>query len=669
MKNRILKPIIIGMMFVVMVFFKLHVDHMDFSASLMHNEKMMRSESLLSKELDLQIEKATNNQVINYDTLNSAIKQYELFIDVIKNDPDREPFFLDILQMAEKKLEAIDDFKRANSLQHNSIRYMDNHIRQTFIVKGVKFFSSEQRLEINRLLEAIHVFGYGEHNMAEEIVLRAKVLDTFPDIAKIQQAKQLFKKHLALLLAEGEKLEQALENIRTLNKSSSAIIAQGTLSLEQNEFSVDQKFSTIIKTTLFFSLILLIIFYFLIDRLLKQEREIKEEIDRATADLRKKNHLLEKYQNTVDKHVIISRSDTNGVITYASRAFCEISGYSKEELLGKGQNIVRHPDMPTELYRELWNTISRKKIWQGEMKNRKKDGTPYWVDVTITPDLDQDGHIVGYSAIRHDITAKKALEKLTATLEQQIYTEVMKNREKTAQMIQQSRLAQMGEMMSMIAHQWRQPLASISAITSTLQLDVVMENYKKAFFEERLEAISELSQHLSFTIDDFREFFKEAKIKTASSCTEMVEGSLGIIEPTLVNKNITVHKEFATDYKLLTYPNEIKQVLLNILKNAEDVLLEKCVEEPAIWITTRCIDDAYAHITIEDNGGGIPEEILSKLFDPYFSTKNKKDGTGLGLYMSKTIIEEHCKGILNVVNTEKGARFEITLPKEEEQHE
>jgi len=188
-----------------------------------------------------------------------------------------------------------------------------------------------------------------------------------------------------------------------------------------------------------------------------------------------------------------------------------------------------------------------------------------------------------------------------------------------------------------------------------------MENYNEAFFKERLESISQLSQHLSSTIDDFRGFFKEHKEMQEATLSEIVEGSIHIIGPTLQTREIELKRHFDGEVSVFTYTNEVKQVILNILKNAEDALLEKEVKDA--WILVSAFkNDCTACLCVEDNAGGIPQKAMEKVFDPYFSTKEAKDGTGLGLYMSKTIIEEHCKGRLGVCNTEHGAKFVIELP-------
>jgi len=264
----------------------------------------------------------------------------------------------------------------------------------------------------------------------------------------------------------------------------------------------------------------------------------------------------------------------------------------------------------------------------------------------------------------NEIKAKtKELEDINRELQELVLAEVYKNREQTLQIIQQSKLAQMGEMLNMIAHQWRQPLASISAISGTLSLDIMMDNYKADFFQAKLDSIDELANYLSRTIDDFRNFFKNDKKLEHGDLKDIVEKSFKIIAPCIETKNITINTDIDDGIFVYTYITEIKQVLLNIIKNAEDVLLEEKVANATIWVKGRK-NGKYAELTIEDNGGGISEGIIGKIFEPYFSTKKDKEGTGIGLYMSKTIIEEHCKGKITVENGSYGAKFTINIPLE-----
>jgi len=254
------------------------------------------------------------------------------------------------------------------------------------------------------------------------------------------------------------------------------------------------------------------------------------------------------------------------------------------------------------------------------------------------------------------------LEEINNSLESKITLEVQKNRKKDKQLLEQSRMAQMGEMMSMIAHQWRQPLSAISSTSAGINLKAKLNKLDKTTCIELTDKISDYAQHLSSTINDFRDFFKPNKERKETTFTELLNGVLKIVEVSIENKNIKIIKKFSSNKTFHTYPNEIKQVILNLLHNAEDILIEKNIENPQIEINT------YENkITISDNGGGIDENIIDKVFDPYFSTKKQKNGTGLGLYMSKTIIEEHCSGKLCVHNDENGAVFTIIL--EEDNYE
>ncbi len=244
----------------------------------------------------------------------------------------------------------------------------------------------------------------------------------------------------------------------------------------------------------------------------------------------------------------------------------------------------------------------------------------------------------------------------------QVKNEVEKNRQKDQQMLEQSKHAQMGEMLSMIAHQWRQPLTAIGATSISLNIKARFNELIADEVIEKTEKISEYAQHLSTTIEDFRDFFKKNKEIKEVDYDELINSVLGIVEISIRNKDIKIVGELNCREKFETYPNEIKQVILNLLKNAEDILVEQKVEHPIIKISTYQENENFI-LEISDNGGGVPESVMKNIFNPYFSTKKEKNGTGLGLYMSKTIIEDHCGGKLTVSNNEEGAVFRINLGK------
>jgi len=255
---------------------------------------------------------------------------------------------------------------------------------------------------------------------------------------------------------------------------------------------------------------------------------------------------------------------------------------------------------------------------------------------------------------------KEKIQLLNSSLEQRVKVEVQKNREKDRLMLSQSRLAQMGEIISMIAHQWRQPLNSLSLLNQTVLLKYErgkLNDQTIDFFKiHSKKQIHEMSK----TIDDFRDFFKPERVKTEFLLNKMVVDTIALVKPIFIANNINIEFNQKNEYIILGYENELGQAILNILNNAKDILIEKNIDVKKI----RIIIEEYAGeivISIWDNAGGIPIEIIEKIFDPYFSTKVEKNGTGLGLYMTKMIIEEHMQGKVTVSNIENGALFEIAL--------
>jgi len=258
-----------------------------------------------------------------------------------------------------------------------------------------------------------------------------------------------------------------------------------------------------------------------------------------------------------------------------------------------------------------------------------------------------------FSVLEESILLKESFE-----IRVQAAVEELKNQEKL--LYQQSRLAQMGEMLSMIAHQWRQPLNAISATSASLNLKAKLDKVDNESVLTMTDNISEYSQHLSETIDDFRNFFKPNKERVETSFIILVDAALKILNPSTNKHNITIIKEYNSEDTFVSYSNELKHVILNILKNAEDALLEREIQDAYIKIVIQR-DNSKIILKIMDNARGISEEILGSIFTPYFSTKKKKEGTGLGLYMSKIIIQEHCLGDLEVYNDTEGAVFRISL--------
>jgi signal transduction histidine kinase len=248
--------------------------------------------------------------------------------------------------------------------------------------------------------------------------------------------------------------------------------------------------------------------------------------------------------------------------------------------------------------------------------------------------------------------------------------EIQKNEEKQKIIETQSRFAAMGEMINMIAHQWRQPLASIGTASYNLKYKLLSEKFdletkegrteQSSFFTKKLDEIEFYVQNLTTTIDDFRNFFKTDKVFVNTRIENPIKNTLKIIQKDLESNNIDLILNLRSQKKINIYENEIVHVIINILKNAQDKLSEKKIENAKIEITTLDLEDGIK-IDIYDNGGGIEKENLDIIFEPYFSTKKEKNGTGIGLYMSKIIVEKNHQGKIYATNISEGICFSIII--------
>lgn len=254
------------------------------------------------------------------------------------------------------------------------------------------------------------------------------------------------------------------------------------------------------------------------------------------------------------------------------------------------------------------------------------------------------------------------LESLNQSLEEKVKIEIEKNREKEQLLIQKSKLIALGEMISNIAHQWRQPLSELSSILMFIKFKFDLNALDSQTMDKKSKEATQVLEYMSHTIDDFRNFFMPKKDKEEFYLNKVINSIMTIVSSGLKNNNINVEINIDDNITLKTYLNEYQQVILNILKNAKDILIEKNIKNPLIKMEAK-IDETHIILTIEDNGGGVFVEPLNKIFEPYFTTKSKSDGTGIGLYMSKIIVEKNMQGILKVENTNLGAKFYICIPK------
>jgi PAS domain S-box-containing protein len=400
--------------------------------------------------------------------------------------------------------------------------------------------------------------------------------------------------------------------------------------------------------------------------------------------------MLKQYKEAIEKSNIISKTDVNGIITFVNDEFCNISGYTKSELIGQNHNIVRHPDVPKEKFKLLWDTIKNKKIYKDTVKNRAKDGSAFYVNTTIIPLLNENENIAEYIAIRYDVTKEvllreellkkeaeyeelnRSLEKrveeqtrelkvLNQTLEERVRDEIAKNEEKQRVMFWQSRHASLGQMLANIAHQWRQPLTELS---------LAMFNIKKAAQNERVEDVvkfydesKNIIKNMSQTIDDFTNFFSPDKEKHYFNISESIQEAIGLLESVLNDEMITIKTTFE-DIEVLGITNELTQVMINLINNSKDAFIHNSILLREITISTKR-ENGFALIEVGDNAGGISKENIEKIFEPYFTTKHKSRGTGLGLFMSKMICEQGLGGTLDVKSKKNTTTFSIKIPLDE----
>ncbi len=358
---------------------------------------------------------------------------------------------------------------------------------------------------------------------------------------------------------------------------------------------------------------------------------------------------MNKYQEAIESTNIVSKTDREGIITFVNDEFCKISGYSKKELIGKNHNIVRHPDVDAKSFKALWDTIKNKKIYKDTVKNLTKDGKTFYVNTTVIPILDENENIKEYIAIRYDVTNEMLYK-------QQVQDEIAKNKIKQKAMLTQARHASLGQMLANIAHQWRQPLTELNLNLYNMKrsvgdLDRIDEYYAQS---------KELIKSMSSTIDDFTNFFtpdREVKtFKVELSINEAVK----LLEERLKKSMIDISLELS-DAKVVGVANEVTQVIVNILNNAADAFEHNGVLLRQIDILST-EDKENIYIELRDNAGGIDKKNIDRIFEPYFTTKHQKSGTGLGLFMSKMICEQGMDGLIEVKSKKGTTTFSITLP-------
>jgi len=387
-------------------------------------------------------------------------------------------------------------------------------------------------------------------------------------------------------------------------------------------------------------------------------------------------------------------SSKDGSIDAANPAACKMFGMTEQELCTAGRSgIVNPADHRLALMLE-----ERKRTGEvtGELTFIRKNGEQFPVEISSVVDpTDQQRSIIilrditGRKKIEHELQeshcelelkVRQRTEELANTVDSLVKEICEREKaesalrvetnsrliamealhEKEQLLISQSRQAAMGEMIGNIAHQWRQPLNTLGLLTQKLEFFYGQPIFNKEFLDTSVAKSMEIIQYMSKTIDDFRNFFKTDKDRNVFDVSKVINNTLTLLEGSLLNPVIDVVIVNKDSPVVNGFQNEYAQVVLNILINARDVLVEREIVDPRVTITIFNEDDC-AVVTVADNAGGVPEEIIDKIFDPYFTTKGPHQGTGVGLFMSKTIIEKNMGGRLTVCNTANGAEFRIEV--------
>ena len=391
--------------------------------------------------------------------------------------------------------------------------------------------------------------------------------------------------------------------------------------------------------------------------------ELLLKIDKMMEELKHQRIIREQearfglYNKAIDEAAIFFKLDKNFRITYANGALHTLllsDSKTLENMLFT--NFI--DDEETQCLEKLNIKISESKSYQEIFTIKSENLQNVKLRLTFTPLYDSNKNIEEIIVIGFDVSLLQEKEDI---LKERVNIETKRNWNQNRMLIQQSKMASMGEMIGHIGHQWRQPLNSLGLMFQKLNRAYQKDMLNADVMEQSTEKALRIIDQMSKTINDFRDFFKTDKEWKEVKLSIVIEQACHIIEPALQENRIrlTINQENNLSITCLT--NELSQVIMNIISNAMDAIILKSIKNGEIVITTGS-NETDAYIIIDDNAGGIPEEIIEKIFEPNFTTKEKNNGTGIGLYMSKEIIEDHMNGKLEAFNTFSGASFKVYIP-------
>ncbi|HET6421666.1 MAG TPA: PocR ligand-binding domain-containing protein [Geobacteraceae bacterium] len=361
--------------------------------------------------------------------------------------------------------------------------------------------------------------------------------------------------------------------------------------------------------------------------------------------------------------------DEQARFRYVNEGACRVLGYGRDEFLTMKVSDI-DPDYQPDGWSDHWREVRKKGCITFETRHRSRDGRIYPIEITVSYfEYEGSEYVLG---LARDITERKRaeeeikirqrqMEELNETLEKRVEEELAENRAKDIMLIQQNRQAALGEMFDHIAHQWKQPINTISLIIQDLEETASCGELTEEYVSGVVRKTYALLEHMAQTIDVFRDFYRPVKEKSVFRIKDSIDMAVGFIAPALRLQSVAVEIDVDPGLLAVGYPKEYAQVLMNLLGNARNALVDGKIEKPRVQIRAFA-EERTAVVTITDNAGGIPEMNLDRIFEPFFTTRKMLGGTGVGLYMSKNIIENSMGGTLSVANIEGGAQFRIEIP-------
>ena len=579
------------------------------------------------KQLSYELELISQKQTIILNKLDT-LKNYDEMVAINQNFQNRFTYYFQRIEKIEdKKLARLfkeiqekntylqllhEDLKTDTAVMKNSLAWLEKEYKSYLFKEG------EESMDKEFLL---YMFG----------VLNSKNESIKPQEIPSQMAqKELLQKHLHLLY----EVKKSIQNIhKEIQKNNTTVVLDAVVLHTHRQLNHLHKEIESIIQILSLSAIFLLVFCFIV--------YIREVV--VSLEAQKLRNELQQFFDALNESAIVSKTDPKGVITYVNQKFCDVSGYSKEELIGQSHNIIRHPDMPREVFKELWKTLQNKKVFKATIKNRTKDNGFYFVDTSIMPILDLDGTIEEYLGVRYDVT------ELIKARDMAISGEKAKS-----------------EFLSNMSHELRTPLNAIVGFSSILSRTI-----KEAKHLKYLSNIQESSANLIGLINDILDL---SKLQSGNFSLSFHAFNLKESIQILLERFTTLIENSALDFQVSIEENanvslsgdwlRISQIISNLVSNAIKFTPQgKKIEFKVAY------KDSKLLVNVNDEGIGLSQEAQEKIFKPFEqadnSTTRTYGGTGLGLSIVLNLVKQ-MQGEISLTSVEgKGSNFGVSLPLQE----